>query len=86
MLFTIHTQLHGYDRVQAVHLRPPTEANLLLCHYSNTSNFLGRNLWGLFIEVLGPFTSTFCKHVGSNLASISEALVKTSILHIKNVC
>lgn len=72
MLFTIHTLLHGYNRVQSVHLRPPTEANLILCHYSNTFNLLGINLqgWPHYIVIN---------------SIIIEALAQTSILQIEKV-
>lgn len=67
MLFTIHNcmgTISGY-------LRPPTEANLLLCHYSNTFNLLGINLqvsWLFWLLIVTKSVFT-------------EALVKTSILY-----
>lgn len=47
----------GTISVQSIYLRPPYEANLLLCHYSNTFKLLGINdqdnlltLWTIYLQ------------------------------------
>lgn len=85
MLFTIHTQLHGYNRILSVLLQPPTEANLIFVSFQHIG-FAGFYL--LIFE--NHLVAALCKHIWSTLAAqycslfISEALAKT-ILHIKKI-